>query len=72
MNIFKLLFVETDERSTFQKIFGSKTKIKNEKKEKAQVLLQELLSISGTLLEAIGLLENEIKNMPQHELANIY
>ncbi len=68
MEIFKLLFGE-DERSTFQKIFGSKSK-KNTQKE-AKKLMQDLLSISGTLLEAISLLENEVKEMSEEDLLEI-
>ncbi len=70
IEIFKLLFGE-DERSTFQKIFGSKSKTKSENQKKAKALLQDLISISGTLLEAINLLESEVKEISQNDLSNI-
>ena len=69
MEIFKLLFGE-DERSTFQKIFGSKSK-KDTQKE-ANKLMQDLLAISGTLLEAISLLEKEVKEMSEEDLLEIF
>lgn len=71
MDIFKLLFGE-DERSTLQKFFGSKSKTKNENQKKAKVLLQELLSISRTLLDAIGVLEREVKDISEQDLSNIF
>ena len=70
MKIFKLLFGE-DNRSAFQKVFGSNAKLKQEHQEEAESLLKQLLSISGTLLEAINLLETEIKEMSDEELANL-
>lgn len=67
MKIFKLLFGE-DDRSTLQKMFGSKSKLKKEQQAEAEALMQNLLSVSGTLLEAINLLESEIKDMTDEEL----
>jgi hypothetical protein len=71
MKIFALLFGE-DDRSTFQKLFGSKAKMKKQLKEEADELMQKLISLSGTLLEAITLLEQEITGMSEEELSNIY
>jgi hypothetical protein len=71
MKIFKLLFGK-DERSGFEKLFGSNAKLKQEHQEEADLLMQKLLSISETLLEAITLLEEEIKDMSEEELSNIY
>jgi hypothetical protein len=71
MKIFKLLFGK-DERSGFEKLFGSDAKLKQEHQEDADLLMQKLLSISETLLEAITLLEDEIKDMSDEELAGIY
>lgn len=71
MKIFKLLFGK-DERSGFQKLFGSNAKLKQERQEEADVLMQKLLAISETLLEALALLEEEIKDMSEEELSNIY
>jgi len=71
MKIFKLLFAK-DDRSTLKKLFGSNAKLKQEHQEEAESLMKKLLSISGTLLEAINLLEGEIKDMPDEELSKIY
>ncbi len=68
MRIFKLLFGE-DDRSTLQKIFGSKSKMDKKKQEEAEVLMQNLLAVSRTLLEAITLLEQEVMSMSEEELA---
>lgn len=70
MKIFKLLFGE-DERSTLTKLFGSKSKLKQGNQEQAEALMQKLMSVSGTLLEAINLLENEIKDLSEEELSGI-
>lgn len=71
MKIFKLLFGE-DDRSTFKKLFGSKSKTKQQNSEKAEALMQKLIAVSGTLLEAINLLEREIMEMPEEELSKLY
>jgi hypothetical protein len=71
MKIFKLLFGK-DERSGFAKLFGSNAKLKQEHQEEADLLMQKLLSISETLLEAIALLEEEIKDMSDEELSSLY
>lgn len=71
IEIFKLLFGK-DERSALKKIFGSSAKIKQENQEKAEALMQKLLAISATLLEAITLLEEEIKQIPDEEFSTIY
>lgn len=70
MKIFQLLFGE-DTRSTFAKIFGSKAKLKQQHHEEAEVLMHDLLGVSGTLIEAIGLLEDEIKGMTDDEITNL-
>ena len=71
MKIFKLLFGE-DDRSAFKKLFGSNAKLKQEHQEEAEQLMQKRLSVAGTLLEAINLLEGEIKDMSDEELSEIY
>lgn len=71
MKIFKLLFGE-DSRSTFQKFFGSKARLQQENQQEAEALMEKLLSVSGTLLEAINILESEILAMSEEELSNIY
>ncbi len=70
MKIFKLLFGE-DNRTTLQKIFGSTAKLEQKKQEEAELLLEKLLSVSGTLLETIGLLENEVKDMSEEALSSL-
>lgn len=70
MRIFKLLFGE-DNRSTFSKLFGSKSRLKQEQQDEAEALLQKLLSVSGTLMEAINQLENEVKDLSDDELLKI-
>ncbi len=71
MKIFKLLF-GADDRSTFKKLFGSKAKTKQKNQEEAEALMQKMLSVSGTLLEAINLLEREIMDLSEEELSDIY
>ena len=71
IKIFKLLFSE-DDRSLFKKIFGSKRKVNKKNQEEAEVLMKKLLAVSETLLEAINLLENEIKDMSEDELSQIF
>ena len=70
MKIFKLLFMET-KPSTFQKLFGSRAKIEDGNRRKAKVLMQELLSISTTLLDTLSLLESEIREMSEEDLSSI-
>ncbi|MCW8928761.1 MAG: CZB domain-containing protein [Gammaproteobacteria bacterium] len=69
INIYKLLYGE-DERSTLKKIFGRKSS--HDPKKEARILLQDLLSISGTLLEAIALLENEVNEMSAEDFSKIF
>ncbi len=71
IKIFKLLFGK-DERSKLAKLFSSENIIKTANKKKANILLHELISISGTLLEAIMALENEIKDMSQEEISALF
>lgn len=71
MRIFKILFTEED-RSILQKLFGSKGKLDKKKQEEAESLMQNLLSVSRTLLEAINLLEQEVMNLTEEELAELY
>ena len=71
VKIYKILFDE-DNRTIFYKVFGSKGKVDRKNREEAEVLMRNLLSVSGTLLEAINLLEREIKDMSDDELASIY
>lgn len=67
MRIFKLLF-STDDRSMMAKLFGSKAKLKQQHLEEAEVLMNKLMAVSETLLEAIKLLEEEVNSMSEEEL----
>ncbi len=67
MKIFKLLFGE-DDRSTFSKIFSSSTKLKQSQQLEAEDLMKKLLAVSGTLLESIVLLEDEVKDLTDAEI----
>ncbi|NPA72953.1 MAG: hypothetical protein GXO35_09010 [Gammaproteobacteria bacterium] len=71
MKIFKLLFGESNQ-STFAKLFGSKAKLKAKNQEEAEKLMQQLLSISETLLEAIQMLEKEVMELTDEELKELY
>lgn len=71
MKIFKLLFGE-DDRSALKKLFGSKAKNKQKNQQEAEALMQKMLSVSNTLLEAINLLEREVMDMTEEELSDIY
>lgn len=70
LKIFVILFGE-DNRSTLQKMFGSAAKVKEQHQKEADALMQRLLSVSGTLLEAIEVLEKEIISMSEVELSAI-
>lgn len=70
IEIFKVLFGK-DERSALQKLFGSNAKLKKKNQQEADALMEKLISTSGTLLEAISLLEGEIKDLAEEELSSI-
>lgn len=71
MKLFKLLFVE-DDRSLFGKLFRSRGKFDKKRQEEADALMQNLLSVSRTLLEAIAMLEQDIQGTPEEELAALF
>ncbi len=70
MKIFKHLFGD-DERSFLAKVFGSKRKHRAKHNAGAQALLPHLVSVSETLLEAVEILEVEIRRMSNEELAQL-
>lgn len=70
MRIFTCLFGE-DHRSTLRKLFGSSRKHRAEKIAEAEVLLKQLVGVSETLLEALRLLEDEIRGMSDEEVATL-
>lgn len=67
MQIFKLLF-ETEDVSFFRKLIGASKK-KDNKKEQINALLDSLIEMSKTLLAAIELLEKELTDMSDSEIA---
>ncbi len=71
MKIFKILFGE-DDRSMLQKLFGTSSKVNKKKQEELDALMQNMLGVSRTLLEAINVLEREIIDMPEEEVAALY
>ena len=70
MKIFHLLF--GDNRSTMQKLFGSKAKMDKKNHREAEEMMHNLLSVSSTLLDAIELLEKEVTGMSEQEVAALY
>lgn len=70
MKIFKHLFGD-DERSILKKVFGSKRKHRAENVANAQALLPQLVSVSETLLEAVIIVEHDIRQMSDDELVHI-
>ncbi|MCP5306329.1 MAG: CZB domain-containing protein [Chromatiaceae bacterium] len=71
MKIFKLLF-GSDDRGVLQKMFKSTAKVKKEHQAEAEELMEKLLAVSSTLLEAINLLEQEVSQMTEEDLAAVY
>ena len=66
LQIFNRLFGD-DGRSALKKIFGSKKKYIAENAAEAQRLLPQLIGVSETLLEAIGVVEDQIRHMSEEE-----
>ncbi len=69
--IYSLLFGEGS-RSTLRKMLGLKSKVTRKKRERVDELMQNLLDVSGTLLEAINVLEKEVRDISDDELLKIY
>jgi hypothetical protein len=69
MQIFKLLF-ETEETSFFQKLIGTGKK-RDDRREQLNSLLNSLIEMSKTLLAAIELLEQEVMQMNEGEVAEL-
>ncbi len=69
-SIFELLFGE-DKRTSLQKLFGSKAKLEQKRHDEADVLMQNLLQVSGTLLDVIDLLEDEIEHISEEEFSTM-
>jgi hypothetical protein len=62
MKLFTVLF-GVDDRSVFAKLFGSHRKQDAKRQAEADELVKHLVSISRTLLEAIDLLEADLKGL---------
>ncbi|EGV31373.1 hypothetical protein ThidrDRAFT_1995 [Thiorhodococcus drewsii AZ1] len=71
MKIFNTLFSE-DDRSMLQRLFGSKGQLDKKRRQEADIMMQNLLAVSRTLLEAIALLEQEVMQLSDEELAELY
>lgn len=67
LKIFNVLFGE-DHRSFLSTLFGSKRKHEAAKRAEAEKYLEHLVGISRTLLEAIELLEDDVKRLPEDGL----
>jgi len=67
MEIYKLKFGEVKAGW-----FRSKAKMKLQNQKKAEELMQNLVSVSETLLEAITMVEQEVMAMPDEELAALF
>lgn len=68
MDIFKLIFDNT-EVGLLGKMFGKQSRIEQRNQEEAEVLLEKMLAVSTTLLEEINLLEKDVLDMPDEEIA---
>ncbi len=69
--IYNILFGENNQ-SKLSKFFGLKRKVSRKEKARVDELMQNLLGVSGTLLEAINVLEKEIQDVSDAELQQIY
>jgi len=68
MKVYGLLFGETNQ-SMFSKFFGSSHKQNAKRQEEAKEVVEHLVAISRTLLEAIELLEKDLKSLSDEELS---
>ncbi len=67
MEIYKLMFGEVKGG-----LFKSKAKVRAQNQKKAEELMQNLVSISETLLEAITMVEQEVMALTEEELQELY
>lgn len=67
MQMFKLIF-DTEETGFFKKLIGA-SKRRDDRKEQLNTLLNSLVEMSKTLLAAIELLEQEVMQMDEHDVA---
>lgn len=71
MEIFKLMFGE-NKTSFFTKLFTSKEKLREKNEKKAKELMQSMIAVSETLLETINILEKEVMDLTEEEIAELY
>lgn len=69
MQIFKLLF-ETEEVGFLQKLIGTGRR-RDDRREQLNALLASLIEMSKSLLAAIELLEQEVMQMDEQEVAEL-
>jgi len=70
MKIFKELFGEP-EKSMLAKLFGSAKRRQAEHTKTAEAILPQLVAISQTLLEALEVLDKDIRRMSDTEFAEL-
>lgn len=68
--IFKLLFTE-QERSLLSRLFGSASSQRDKNKAQAEALMNQLLGVSTTMLDALAQLEKEVMDTPEEDLAKL-
>jgi hypothetical protein len=68
MKLFTVLFGESS-RSLFSTLFGSRRKQDAKRQAEADELVKHLVAISRTLLEAIDLLEKDLKGLTEDQLS---
>lgn len=71
MEIFKLMFGEV-KQGFFSGLFTSNEKIRQKNKKHAEELMQNMVAISETLMEAINMLEQEVMELTDEEIAELY
>ncbi|WP_157832333.1 CZB domain-containing protein [Thiomicrorhabdus sp. Kp2] len=71
MEIFKLMFSET-KKGFLGGIFTSKEKLRQKNEKQAKELMQSMIAVSETLLETINILEKEVMDLTDEEVAELY
>jgi len=71
MEIFKLMFGEV-KKGFLGGLFTSKEKVRQKNQKQAEELMQNLISVSETLLEAINMLEQEVIDLTDEEVTQLY
>lgn len=70
MRIFKLLF-DQEEVGLLSKILGQKSRMEQRNREEAEQLMEKMIAVSGTLLEAIEMLEKDMIEMNDEDIAQL-